>query len=74
VPDLGDLPDERLLRRREAAELIGTSERTLKRWDKSQKGPTPIRLSKRMLRYSVGDVREWLRIIGKRAVNDEAMF
>jgi predicted DNA-binding transcriptional regulator AlpA len=74
VPDLVDLPDERLLRRREAATLIGTSVRTMVRWDKSQKGPTPIRLSKRMTRYAVGGIREWLRVIGKRAVNDEGMF
>ena len=74
MPDLDDLPDERLLRRREAAELIGTSVRTIVRWDRSKKGPTPIRLSKRMTRYSVAGVREWLRIVGKRAANDEEIF
>ena len=70
---LENLPPERLLHRREAAELIGTSERTLKRWDRENKGPPPIRFGKRMTRYSVSAVREWLRIINDRATEGKAI-
>jgi len=74
VPEkLENLPPERLLRRREAAQLLGTSERTLKRWDRENKGPPPIRFSKRMTRYSVSAVREWLRIINDRATKGKAI-
>ena len=71
MPEPENFPDERLLTRRQTAELIGTSERTLKRWDKIGKGPTPIRFSKRMTRYSVAAVREWINAINKLAVRGE---
>ena len=57
-----DLPPERLLTRRETADLIGTSERTLKRWGASGEGPPALRFGrkKRMVRYPLAGVRRWL--------------
>ena len=57
---MADLPPERLLTRRQTAELIGTSERTLRRWEEQQVGPPALRFSRRMTRYNIEAVREWL--------------
>ena len=71
---MADLPPERLLTGRQTAELIGTSERTLKRWDEQKKGPPAIRLSQRMTRYNLEAVREWLDIINVRATRGEKLY
>jgi hypothetical protein len=71
---LDDVPPERLLTRRQTAELIGTSERTLRRWDEEKKGPTPIRFSKRMTRYNIDVVRVWLDLIKLRSARGEKLY
>ena len=62
---MADLPPERLLTRRQTAELIGTSERTLRRWDQEHRGPPALRFSERMIRYNIDAVREWLDMINR---------
>jgi predicted DNA-binding transcriptional regulator AlpA len=71
---VADLPPERLLTRRQTAELIGTSERTLRRWEEQNKGPPALCFSKRMTRYNIEAVREWLDIINVRAARREKLY
>ena len=70
-PVLAAVPDLRLLNRREAAALIGTSEKTLKRWEAVGKGPPVLRFGKRMARYTVLGLREWLKVVTEDAVHGE---
>jgi transcriptional antiterminator len=71
---LDDLPPERLLTRRQTAELIGTSERTLRRWDQEHRGPPALRFSERMIRYNIDAAREWLDIVNLRATRGEKFY
>ncbi len=70
-PALAAMPDLRLLSRKEAAQLIGTSEKTLKRWEALGKGPPVLRFGKRMARYTVLGLREWLKVVTEDAVHGE---
>ena len=70
-PVLAAVPDLRLLNRREAAQLIGTSEKTLKRWEALGKGPPVLRFGKRMSRYTVLGLREWLKAVTEDAGHGE---
>ena len=71
---MADLPPERLLTRRQTAELIGTSARTLRRWEEQQKGPPALRFSSRMTRYNIDAVRAWLDIVNIRAARGEKLY
>ena len=71
---MADLPPERLLTRRQTAELIGTSARTLRRWEEQQVGPPALRFSRRMTRYNIEAVREWLDTVGTRAARGEKFY
>ena len=51
----------RMVRRAEAAKMLGISERTLIRWQKSGKGPECIYYSPTMVRYRIADIEQWLR-------------
>jgi predicted DNA-binding transcriptional regulator AlpA len=55
-----NLPDERLLSKRETAALPGTSPDTLDRWAARRVGPPRLRFGRRMTRYLLGPVRKWL--------------
>jgi predicted DNA-binding transcriptional regulator AlpA len=71
---VADLPPERLLTRRQTAELIGTSARTLRRWEEQNKGPPALRFSARMTRYNIEAVREWLEAVNVRAMRGEKLY
>jgi predicted DNA-binding transcriptional regulator AlpA len=71
---VADLPRERLLTRRQTAELIGTSARTLKRWEQQKVGPPALRFSRRMTRYNIEAVREWLDTVNLRAARGEKFY
>jgi predicted DNA-binding transcriptional regulator AlpA len=71
---VADLPPERLLTRRQTAELIGTSERTLRRWHQERRGPPALHFSKRMIRYNIEAVREWLDFANARGARREKLY
>jgi predicted DNA-binding transcriptional regulator AlpA len=71
---VADLPPERLLTRRQTAELIGTSERTLRRWDQEHRGPPALRFSERMIRYNIDAVRAWLEFVNARGARREKLY
>lgn len=58
--ELGRLPDEALLTRRQVAHLSGFTIGALKKWGREQRGPRVTTIEGRP-RYRVADVREWLR-------------
>ncbi len=51
------LMDDQLLRPRDAARLMGWSPRTLRR--KTQQGELPSYGRDKLIRYRMGDLREW---------------
>ncbi len=71
---MAELPPERLLTGRQTAELIGTSARTLRRWEEQQKGPPALRFSRRMTRYNIEAVRAWLDLVNIRAARGEELY
>ena len=60
--------------RRQTAELIGTSARTLRRWEEQQKGPPALRFSRRVTRYNIVAVRAWLDLVNIRAARGEELY
>lgn len=42
-----------------AAQLLGTTTRTLRNWAAQGKGPKPVRIGKRV-RYGVADINAWI--------------
>jgi len=48
-----------LLSQRQAADLLGLSERTLERWRVTGEGPPHVKLGRRVL-YREGDLIEWV--------------
>jgi hypothetical protein len=71
---VADLPPERLLTRRQTAELIGTSARMPRRWEEQQVGPPALRFSARMTRYNIEAVRAWLDLVNIRAARGEELY
>ena len=59
TPDL-DLAGDRILTRREVADLSGLSESTLERMEREKVGPRCIRLTPRRVGYRLSDYRDWL--------------
>ncbi len=56
-----ELPDESLVSRSVAAEILGVKVRTLHNWGSTaKKGPRVFRLSKCNPRYRVGDIRDYI--------------
>lgn len=51
--------DEQCLKERETCALIGVSRQTLRRWRDGGSGPPYFRIG-RLLRYRLGDLRQWL--------------
>lgn len=49
------------LTKRQTAELLGISIRTLERWGRAGFGPTPHKHGPRLVRYVESDVTEYLR-------------
>jgi predicted DNA-binding transcriptional regulator AlpA len=68
--ELSALPDERLLTKKETGALLKVSTVTFDRWAAKNIGPLSIRLSQRMTRYTVEDVRKWLLDMRALAVED----
>ncbi len=52
---------DKLLRRREVAEMLGVREETLSLWSTSGRGPRCIRLTPKAIRYRQSDVERFLR-------------
>lgn len=44
-----------------AAYLLGISVTTLKRWRKSGVGPPFVKMEKRLVRYSISELRDWAK-------------
>lgn len=54
----GDLVDER-----HAADLLGTSPKTLQNWRALRKGPRYRKIGARLVRYHVADLAEFQRVM-----------
>lgn len=50
-----------VLTRQQTAERLGVTVRTLELWASQEKGPRPLRLSPRCIRYRVEDVEAFLQ-------------
>lgn len=67
IKKFDELPDDSLVSRAIAAEILGVKVRTLHNWGSSaQKGPRVFRLSKGTPRYRVGDIRSYIAQCAKR--------
>jgi len=51
--------------RRDAAEMMGVTDRTLLRWHREDKGP-PRKYANRSVYYRISDIEAWLRESGQR--------
>lgn len=51
---------DRLVGAAEVALLYGIEPRTLADWRRRGVGPAPVKLTPRVIRYRLGDVRRWL--------------
>ena len=49
------------LKTKEAAEMIGVTEQTMRRWRSQNTGPPFVRLSKRTVRYSRQSLIDWMK-------------
>ena len=60
--DRATLPHDstQLLSRREVAEILLVSPKTLEAWARSEYGPRPLRIGRRRIAYRAGDIRDWL--------------
>ena len=54
-------PPDALLNQRQAASLIGVSERTLECWRCRGGGPSFVKISRRAVRYRRQDIDQWVR-------------
>jgi predicted DNA-binding transcriptional regulator AlpA len=65
-------PEDRLLTRREAAEILGLQPQTLARWKWVGRADRPpeIRVGPRAVRYRLSDLRHW--IAGRSPGNDSS--
>ena len=61
-----------MLSRREAAQLIGTSEKTLQRWAARGEGPPRLKFGRRMTRYQLGVLRRWLELENFNALKQDS--
>ena len=55
--------------RRDAAEMMGVTDRTLLRWHRESKGP-PRRYTGRSVYYRIADIEAWLREAGQQSAGD----
>ncbi len=53
-------PQDALLKQRQAASLIGVSERTLECWRSRGGGPPFVKISRRAVRYRRKDIDQWV--------------
>ena len=53
--------NDRLLRSEEAAQLLGITDRTLRRWRAAGRGPAYVQEANMMLRYRESAVRAWIK-------------
>lgn len=51
---------EQLLSEKQAAKLLGISDRTLRNWRVRGGGPKFVRVSARCIRYKRGDLQDWI--------------
>jgi hypothetical protein len=52
--------EDRLLTRREVAEVLGFQTATLARWAWKKEGPPFIKVGKKSVRYRASELREWV--------------
>lgn len=61
----------RFVRRREAAQIIGCSERSLEDWSLTGDGPPEYRPpGRRVVLYDVAELEEWVRQGARRSTSD----
>jgi predicted DNA-binding transcriptional regulator AlpA len=56
---------ESLLTYTDIASALGVCEKTVSRWVNAGVGPTPIRINRKMVRFSPAAVAEWRNGIGR---------
>lgn len=62
---------EALLKQRQAADLIGVSERTLECWRSRGSGPPFVKISRRAVRYRREDIDQWVGERVQRSTSEE---
>ncbi len=72
LPALGDDPDRLMLQEEVCAHLGGITPRTLRKWTAQGIGPKPVRLGGKLVRYRVGDYREWVATCARAGTGDTA--
>ena len=60
IPSNSPLANDPLLSRRQAAELLATSSKTLERWAANRTGPAFIRYSATTVKYRLSAITRWL--------------
>lgn len=60
-PAYPPLPSSPFLTLYEVAEILTISPHTLRHWRMAGKGPVPVKLEGRMLRFERGEVERWLK-------------
>jgi excisionase family DNA binding protein len=63
--------DNLLLTEKQAARLLGFSERTLQAWRVRGGGPRFVKVSARCVRYRQDDLDEWVRMRLRTSTSDE---
>ena len=62
--------ETRLLRERQAADLLTLSVKTLRNWRLSGFGPSYLVVGKRMVRYRASDLNAWLKTCKRSSTTD----
>ena len=65
-------PPDALLNQRQAASLIGVSERTLECWRCRGGGPPFVKISRRAVRYRRQDIDQWVGERVQHSTSDES--
>jgi predicted DNA-binding transcriptional regulator AlpA len=63
--------ETRLLRERQAADLLTLSVKTLRNWRLSGFGPSYLIVGRRLVRYRVSDLNAWLKTCKRSSTSDK---
>lgn len=58
--EFGKIADDVLLDFDEASGVLGISPHTLRAWRRDGKGPRGVKLGERSVRFSAGELRQWV--------------